>query len=190
MRHPKNCHYAHVKVDAVAHRPQAASINRNFFIETFAGFWRLTFRPKQNQTNHKLKIKMNPTKFMLAVLATAFSFALAALADDAKLPPASTKTGLTFATDIEPIFNASCMKCHDGTKKPRAGLALDTLAGTLKGSHDGKVVTVGDSAHSDLILSVAHIGDPDSFMPRGKGAQPLTPEQIGLIRAWIDQGAK
>jgi hypothetical protein len=130
------------------------------------------------------------TRTTAAPLAAIFGFAIVALADDAKLPPASTKTGLTFATDIKPIFDASCVKCHDGTKKPRAGLALDTLAGTLKGSRDGKVVTVGDSAHSDLVLSVAHIGDPDSFMPKGKGAQPLTPEQIGLIRAWIDQGAK
>jgi len=130
------------------------------------------------------------TKTTAAPLAAIFGFAIVALADDAKLPPASTKTGLTFATDIKPIFDASCVKCHDGTKKPRAGLALDTLAGTLKGSHDGKVVTVGDSARSGLVLSVAHIGDPDSFMPKGKGAQPLTPEQIGLIRAWIDQGAK
>jgi mono/diheme cytochrome c family protein len=130
------------------------------------------------------------TKTTVTSLAAIFGFAIVALADDAKLPPASTKTGVTYATDIKPIFDASCVKCHDGTKKPRAGLALDTLAGTLKGSHDGKVVTVGDSAHSDLVLSVAHIGDPDSFMPKGKGAQPLTPEQIGLIRAWIDQGAK
>ena len=130
------------------------------------------------------------TRTTAAPLAAIFGFAIVALADDAKLPPTSTKTGLTFATDIKPIFDASCVKCHDGTKKPRAGLALDTRAGTLKGSRDGKVVTVGDSAHSDLVLSVAHIGDPDSFMPKGKGAQPLTPEQIGLIRAWIDQGAK
>jgi hypothetical protein len=133
---------------------------------------------------------MNPTKLTFVALAATFSFAIAASAEDAKLPPAATKTDVTYATDIEPIFDATCVKCHDGTKKPRAGLALDTLAGVLKGSKDGKVVTVGDSAKSDLVLSVAHVGDPDTFMPKGKGAKPLTPEQIGLIRAWIDQGAK
>jgi hypothetical protein len=140
---------------------------------------------------------MNPTKFTLAALAATFSFAVAASAQNAApaaatatLPPVSTKTGVTFATDIKPIFDAACVKCHDGTKKPRAGLALDTLAGTLQGSRDGSVVKVGDSAHSDLVLSVAHVGDPDGFMPKGKGAQKLTDEQIGLIRAWIDQGAK
>jgi hypothetical protein len=137
-------------------------------------------------------------KLILAIALTA-SFGLAvALAQDANsapgtLPPASTKTGLTYTNDIQPIFMSTCMPCHSSTgpKKPRAGLALDSLAGTLKGSKDGPVITVGNSAHSDLVLSVAHIGDdPDSFMPKGKKAKPLTPDQIGLIRAWIDQGAK
>jgi mono/diheme cytochrome c family protein len=137
------------------------------------------------------------TKFTVASLVAAFGFAVAVSADDAKtaaptLPPASAKTGVTYATDIKPIFDAACVKCHDSTKpKVAAKLALNTLEGTLKGSRDGKVVTVGDSAKSDLVLSIAHIGDdPDTFMPKGKGAKPLTPEQIGLIRAWIDQGAK
>jgi len=133
---------------------------------------------------------MNPTKITVAALAVALGMTLAATAQDGKMPPASDKTGVTFATDIKPIFEASCLKCHDGTKKPKAGLALDTLEGTLKGSRDGKVVTPGDSANSDLVKSVAHIGDPDGFMPKGKGAKPLTSDQIALIRAWIDQGAK
>jgi hypothetical protein len=131
-------------------------------------------------------------------LVVTFGLATVALADGtnsvapaANLPPVSTKTGVTFATDIKPIFDAACVKCHD-SKKPKiaAKLALDTLEGTLKGGKDGKVVTVGDSAHSDLVLSVAHIGDPMSFMPKGMGAHKLTDDQIGLIRAWIDQGAK
>ena len=128
----------------------------------------------------------------------AAAFAVTALADDPKpaaLPPASTKTGVTFAKDIKPIFDASCVKCHDSQKKKQgAKLSLDTLAGVLKGSRDGAVVKPGDSAHSDLVLSVAHVGDdPDSFMPkapRGQTAKKLSDEQIGLIRAWIDQGAK
>ncbi len=145
-----------------------------------------------NELINFTNMKMNSLKLTALTLVAAFGVAAIASADDAKLPPASTKTGLTFATDIKPIFDASCLKCHDSTKpKQAAKLSLDTLAGTLKGSRDGKVVIVGDSAHSDLVLSVAHIGDdPDSFMPKGKGAKPLTPEQIGLIRAWIDQGAK
>jgi mono/diheme cytochrome c family protein len=127
---------------------------------------------------------------VLATLAATFSFAVAASAEDAKLPAPSTKADVTYATDIKPIFDAACVKCHDSAKRPKAGLALDTLEGVLKGSRHDKVVKPKDSAHSDLVLSVAHVGDPDSFMPKGKEAKKLTDEQIGLIRAWIDQGAK
>ena len=133
---------------------------------------------------------MNLNKLALVTLAATFSFAVVASAEDAKLPAASTKTGVTYATDIKPIFDATCVKCHDSAKRPKAGLALDSLEGALKGSKDGKVIIPKDSAKSDLVLSVAHVGDPDTFMPKGKGAKKLTDEQIGLIRAWIDQGAK
>ena len=139
---------------------------------------------------------MNTAKLNIAIALTVALGVVSVLADDddAKtLPPASTKTGVTFATDIKPIFDASCVKCHgtNNPKPPRAGLALDSLAGTLKGGKDGPVLKAGDSAHSDLVMSVAHIGDDsDQFMPKGRNAKPLTADQIGLIRAWIDQGAK
>jgi mono/diheme cytochrome c family protein len=136
------------------------------------------------------------SKPSLATIAAAFALTLAARADDANtttnsLPPASTKTGVTYATDIKPIFDTACLKCHDSQKPKQGGkLSLDTLAGVLKGDRDGTVITPGDSAHSDLVMSVAHIGDPTDFMPKGKNAKKLTDDQIGLIRAWIDQGAK
>jgi mono/diheme cytochrome c family protein len=112
--------------------------------------------------------------------------------DLSKIPPASDKTGVTYATDIKPIFDTSCIKCH-GAEKPKARLRLDGLAAALKGGEDGKVVLPGDSAGSMLVQCVAHAGKPDGFMPppRNKAnIPPLTKEQIGLIRAWIDQGAK
>src|ERR1039458_9542737 len=75
--------------------------------------------------------------------------------DVSKLPPASDKTGVTYATDIKPLFEKSCVKCH-GAEKPKARLRLDSLEGTLKGGEDGKVVLPGDSANSILIHNVAH----------------------------------
>ena len=96
---------------------------------------------------------------------------------------------MTFATDIKPIFDAACVKCH-GEKKPGRGIVLTSLENVLKGGKDGKIIVVGDSTKGDLIASIAHTGDKDTFMPKGRGAKQLTPEQIGLVRAWIDQGAK
>jgi mono/diheme cytochrome c family protein len=127
------------------------------------------------------------TKLTAVALAAVFGLALGASAQDAKLPPAATKTGVTYTNDIKPIFDAACIKCH-GDKRPGNGIVLTSLDSTLKGGKDGKILTVGDSTKGDLVMSVAHIGDPQSFMP--KRAKALTPEQISLIRAWIDQGAK
>jgi len=101
--------------------------------------------------------------------------------------------GVTYATDIKPIFDNSCVKCHSGDK-PKAHLKLDSLEGALKGSHDGKVIIPGDSAKSQMVLAVAHATKDDhEWMPplhNRANIGPLTREQIGLIRAWIDQGAK
>lgn len=113
-----------------------------------------------------------------------------ALADN-PMPPASTKTGVTYATDIKPIFDASCIKCHTAGNHPKGHLALDSIAGILKGSEDGPVIIPGNSANSYLVKTVSHIGDPMSWMPKGRPpVTKLTDDQIGLIRAWIDQGAK
>ncbi len=112
--------------------------------------------------------------------------------DPANLPPAATKAGVTYATDIKSIFDKSCVRCHSA-EKPKARLRLDGLEAALKGGEDGKVILSGNSAGSMLVRSVAHLGKPDGFMPppRNKAnIPPLTKEQIGLIRAWIDQGAK
>ena len=143
---------------------------------------------------------MSTTKFITLTLTAIFGLTLAAPGDDTKstanankLPPASTKQGVTYVADIKPVFDNSCVKCHSGDK-PKARLKLDSLADALKGGRDGKVVIAGDSAKSPLILSVAHLtDDKDTWMPplhNKAGIGPLTPEQIGLIRAWIDQGAK
>jgi hypothetical protein len=124
-----------------------------------------------------------------------------ALADDKKaefdasqLPPAAAKSGVTYATDIQPIFEKSCYPCHGPkTPKPKGKLRVDSLAAVLKGGEDGLAVVPGDIAKSPLLGNVAHLGDPDDYMPPPDNKAhllPLTKEQIGLIRAWVEQGAK
>jgi mono/diheme cytochrome c family protein len=96
---------------------------------------------------------------------------------------------LTYEKDIKPIFEKSCIECH-GPEKQKGRVRLDSLEATLK-SGKGKAVVPGKSEESLLVLSVARVTeDPDHHMPpEGKG-DPLSKEQVGLIRAWIDQGAK
>ena len=109
------------------------------------------------------------------------------------LPPASIRSDVTYVADIKPIFEKSCVKCHNA-EKPKAKLVLTSLAGVLKGSKEGPVVKPGNSAGSVLVKAVAHLTeDSDGYMPPPRNKAhlgPLKPEEIGLIRAWIDQGAK
>jgi len=109
--------------------------------------------------------------------------------DVSKLPPASDAKDLTYDKNIKPIFQKSCFKCH-GPDKQKAKLRVDTLKATLKGGEDGKVVEPGNSAKSVLVHNVARIGDEDDWMPPTDKGDPLSKAQVGLIRAWIDQGAK
>lgn len=112
--------------------------------------------------------------------------------DVSKLPPPSDKKDVTYAKDIKPIFEKSCVKCH-GAEKPKAKLRLDSLEGALKGSENGKVIEVGNSAKSVLVHNVGRIGDEEDWMPpvdNKAKIPPLTKDEVALIRAWIDQGAK
>lgn len=130
---------------------------------------------------------VRPLASSLFALSFLAAVAVAKEVDTSKLPPPSTRTGVTFDTDIKPVFQKSCVECH-GPKKAKGKLRLDSLPGVLKGSEDGKVVVPGDSAKSALVHSVA-LPVKKAMPPKGKGT-PLAKEDVALIRAWIDQGVK
>ena len=105
-------------------------------------------------------------------------------ADVSKLPAPATAT-VDFMRDIQPLFTERCVKCH-GPEKQKGGLRLDVKAAALKGGDDGKIFEAGKSADSRLIRLVAGLEEDKVMPPKG---ERLTPQQIGLLRAWIDQGA-
>ena len=112
----------------------------------------------------------------------------AADVDITKLPPAASKKEVTFAKDIKPIFEKACFKCH-GDEKQKAKLRVDSVEAIKKGSENGPVIEIGKSDKSSLVHSVAGLIEDMQMPPEGK-ADPLTKDEIGLLRAWIDQGAK
>src|SRR5438128_6170149 len=105
--------------------------------------------------------------------------------DVSKLPPSASRM-VDFVKDIQPILAKRCYECH-GEKKQEALLRWDAKEIALKGSERGPVIVPGKSAQSVMIHLVAGLRGEDNVMPQ-KGER-LTPEQIGLLRAWIDQGA-
>jgi mono/diheme cytochrome c family protein len=84
-----------------------------------------------------------------------------------------------FARDIQPIFKANCERCH-GAKVSQADLRLDQKSFALK------AITPGNSKTSLLMRRILGEGG-EARMPMG--GEPLKPEQIELIRRWIDAGA-
>jgi len=103
----------------------------------------------------------------------------------AKLPPPATRP-VDFVKEIQPLLEASCVKCH-AKGKTKGDFSLETRAGFLKGGETGPAAVPGKSAESYVVELVAAL-DPDNAMPI-KGSR-WTAEQVGLLRAWIDQGAK
>ena len=101
----------------------------------------------------------------------------------ARLPPPATGP-VEFHRQIQPILEASCIKCH-GRGRTKGGFKIDTREALLAGGDSGPVVISGKSAESLLIELVSGV-DPENVMPQ-KGSR-LKPEQVGLLRAWIDQG--
>jgi len=105
-----------------------------------------------------------------AVLAGSAAIAADKTVDVSKLPPPADKKGVSYAADIK--------------------LRLDSLEAALKGSENGKVIEPGNSAKSVMVHNIGRIGDEDDWMPPVDKGDPLSKDQVALIRAWIDQGAK
>ncbi len=135
---------------------------------------------------HLLRLSGGGLAVWLVGVVLASTALSAAELDKSKLPPPVTRT-VVFDKDIKPIFEARCYSCH-GPQKQRSELRLDRKADALKGgdSHAPDILP-GKSADSPLIHFVAGL-IPDKQMPP-KG-EPLTRDQIGLLRAWVDQGAQ
>jgi hypothetical protein len=100
--------------------------------------------------------------------------------------PVLADAEVDYARDVKPILAKHCALCH-GPVKPRAGLRLDTAALALKGAKSGPVIVPGKAEESALIDAVID-EDPGVRMPLNRPALPA--QQIEILRAWIDQGAK
>ncbi|MEX2026388.1 MAG: c-type cytochrome domain-containing protein, partial [Pirellulaceae bacterium] len=94
-----------------------------------------------------------------------------------------------FEKEILPIFRRNCLACHSATEA-QSDLVLESPQTILKGGSEGPGVVANKSAESLLLKLAAHQKEP--FMPPPDNdvkAKPLSPEELGLIKLWIDQGA-
>src|SRR2546423_1043943 len=129
-------------------------------------------------------IMFAPPRLSWSVLSLFVIVSPAVAADVPKLPPPADRK-IDYVKDVQPIFAHACYSCH-GDKKQQSSFRLDRKADAFKGGEIGKPIVSGKSADSPLIRYVAGV-DKDTKMPP-KGDR-LTAEQVGVLRAWIDQGA-
>jgi hypothetical protein len=109
-------------------------------------------------------------------------------AAESKLPPAAT-IAVDFTKDVQPILERHCYSCH-GAKKQESALRLDDADLALKGGDMGPAYIPGKSAASSVVLYAAGVDESIVMPPDDSNVKRLTSSEIGLIRAWIDQGAR
>jgi mono/diheme cytochrome c family protein len=125
-----------------------------------------------------------PNVFVLsAVVAAIFAASRGSRAADATQP-------LNFSRDVRPILANNCFQCHGPDAKDRkADLRLDVWesAGDLHGAQaviDGK-----KPADSELIARITS-DDADERMPPADSGKSLRPEQIEILKRWVNEGGK
>lgn len=116
---------------------------------------------------------------------------------DSKVPlpslPPPVLRRVDFSAEVYPLFKAACFRCH-GPEKQKGKYRMDTREGAFRATErNGPAFKPGDSKGSAAVLMMAGLID-EMLMPPPGGrpgeSDPLTAGQIGIIRAWIDQGAE
>jgi hypothetical protein len=88
---------------------------------------------------------------------------------------------VSFAEQVAPILKLYCSECHS-EENAELGLKLDTYEGLMAGSDYGTVVEAGD-ADGSLLIDMISSGD----MP--EDGDPVPPEDLELLKTWINEGA-
>ncbi len=97
---------------------------------------------------------------------------------------------ISYAEQIQPIFNTSCggSGCHINNR--RSGVNLSNYQETINssGSAFGRSIVVAGKA-DDSPLTLVLGPNPPASRRMPLNASALTAEEVGLIRAWINEGA-
>ena len=125
-------------------------------------------------------------KFLSAALILMAPLVLCAAEKPIEVVKLNRTDPVVYEKEIEPIFQSKCTVCHSG-KQLKGKFDASSYATLMKGSGKGPVIVPGKSAESPLVKYAGRTTKP--FMPP-KDEEPLTPQELALIKLWIDQGAK
>lgn len=123
-------------------------------------------------------------RIFISITALLLVAALASLLIDG---PTLGAREIDYNADVKPILNKNCMGCHGGVKKA-GDVSFLFEHEMLEPGKSGKTPVVrGDADASEMIRRILS-DDPKEKMP--KNAPPLSKDEIGILKKWIDQGAK
>ena len=114
---------------------------------------------------------------------------LGAVGDEVPPPVEPKERPVSFKKTVLPLLKDKCFECHSG-EEPKDGVAFDHMDELIKSEGKRAVVMKGDPAKSTMFTSVMKADGNKKRMPPPKKGPRLTPEQAGIIQAWIKEGAK
>ena len=121
----------------------------------------------------------------LAVFGVGVSLVPSFVGAATELPPPVNRP-VDFESEVRPILHTRCYACH-GPSVQMNGFRLDQRDAAFKGGQGGAAIVPARSAISGLVQRVSSSEDGFRMPP----VDPrLTREEVGILRAWIDQGAR
>lgn len=132
-----------------------------------------------------------PLKTFAVIALCLTTSALASDSVDTRKLPSPAKQKVEFLKDIKPLLDKSCTECHSG-EKPKGKFSTESMEKMTQGTGLDAPIIPGNSAKSPIVHYVADLIEDSEMPPKDKREKypMLTKEQISLLRAWIDQGAK
>ncbi|WP_300597697.1 DUF1553 domain-containing protein [Niabella sp.] len=92
-----------------------------------------------------------------------------------------------FSADVKPILNKKCITCHGGVKA-KGGFSVLFREEALAKTESGKPAIIpGDPDNSEMIRRLT-LKDPEERMPYKH--EPLSKDEISILRRWVKQGAQ
>lgn len=99
----------------------------------------------------------------------------------------NSTTKIDFSSQVKPILNKNCIACHGGVKK-NGGFSFLFREEALGITESGQPAIIPGHADKSEMIRRLLSHDPEVRMPYKK--EPLSDEDISILRKWIDQGAE
>jgi hypothetical protein len=110
----------------------------------------------------------------------------------ALLAGCAARQTVSFHQDVYPILETNCLACHrppDGQGFLKTRLGMESYQSLMRGTRYGPVIVPGDGGKSIFSMLVEGRADASLRMPHQRN-KPLSAREIGILRLWVDQGAR